>query len=170
MTGKPRFMGLNEFVEELERTLSHMPLKDRYRDREEFSAHVAAAVKGFLPQSLGLSAVSYELWQGVAEDPAERGMRPTVFMGHDLVPSAVVDVAGRPTLALVLDTANTRRAAADKLLRALGSALVLCHQYPSVLVFLYFPSTTEVLPGLLEREVALGLWSQRKIRLLLRSH
>ncbi|GBD10685.1 hypothetical protein HRbin23_00330 [bacterium HR23] len=167
MTTPHRLMGINDFVEELSRSLLRAPLKDRYADHEEFKRHLAALVEGFLKESLDTAQTPYALWSGVAE-PGAQGIVPTRAFGQSFTPDLVVDIAGRPTLAILGRFVGSRRSAGDHLAEALGKALILSAAYPAVFVFCYAPQGAVHPSGLMDREILMDLWSRHKVRVVLR--
>ncbi|MCS7207050.1 MAG: hypothetical protein NZ951_03835 [Dehalococcoidia bacterium] len=167
MTTPHRLMGINDFVEELARTLLRAPLRDRYSDHEEFKSHLKALMETFLKDSLASAQTPYAVWSGVAE-PGAHGIVPTRAFGQTYIPDLVVDIAGRPTLAFLGRFLGNRRTAGDHLAEALGKALVLSAAYPAVFLFCYAPDGAVHPSGLMDREILLDLWSRHKVRVVLR--
>ena len=143
-----------------------MRLRRRYPGREAFKREVASTVRNVLEESLSPLNLAYDLWEGVAEEG--KGIEPVRLFGTEVVPDLAVNVAGRPTLALTMELVRHGDAAASRLATALGRALVCAHSYPAVLAFIYYPDRAAEYPQLLERELAMGLWSTYKVRLLVR--
>jgi hypothetical protein len=167
MTPPHRLLGVNDFVEELSRFLLRSSLKDRYGDQEEFHGHLSGLVETFLRESLGATQTPYALWRGVAE-PGGQGIIPTRAFGQSYTPDMVVDIAGRPTLAILGLFLPERREAGDRLAEALGKALILSMAYPAVFVFCYAPDAAVHPSGLLDREILMDLWSRHKVRVTMR--
>ncbi|MFN3974915.1 MAG: hypothetical protein ACK4K2_06580 [Dehalococcoidia bacterium] len=167
MTTPHRLMGINDFAEELARTLLRAPLKDRYSDHEEFKRHLGSLLEAFLKESLDSSQTPYALWSGVAE-PGGGGIIPTRAFGQSYIPDLVVDIAGRPTLAILARFVESRQEASDQLAEAIGKALILSAAYPAVFLFCYAPEGVVHPSGLMDREILMDLWSRHKVRVVLR--
>lgn len=163
----PRYMGLNDFVEELSRLLLRAPLKPEYRDPSELVADVASAVRGFLQETLRPNHIGYDVWETVAT-PDGLGIVPTRAFGNVYTPSLVIDVAERPTVAFHLRRLADKAQASREITEALGTAIVYSQQYPAVILLLFCPHRVAEISGLLDREIVMELWSSHKIRLLLR--
>ena len=167
MSASPRYLGLNDFVEEVSKALLRAPLKERYESHDLLVQDVVQAVERSLKELLGASQVSYHVWQGVAEAGGQ-GIAPVEAFGNTFVADLVVDVAGKPTLALVVEMVEAPQEAPQKVSSALGEAFIQAHQYPAVLLLFYSPSGAVRVQDLLDRELSMDLWSLHKVRLVAR--
>ncbi|MBI4232969.1 MAG: hypothetical protein HY686_00835 [Chloroflexi bacterium] len=165
MSTTPRYLGLNDFVEELARALRRAPWKRSYLNREAFCEEVLAVVRGVLRTTLDPVGVTYDVWRGVAE-PGGKGITPTPAFGHEFVPDLVIDVGGLPTVAIHLNLVGRYPKPSQQVAAALGVALLHAHQYPAALVYFHAPGGKVSPRGLLDREIVLELWSSHKIRLV----
>jgi hypothetical protein len=165
MTESSRYLGLNDFVEQLAKGLQQAPLKKGYTSHEPFRNEVVETVKGVVKTILEPVGVSYQVWQGVAE-PGGRGIAPTLAFSQEFIPDLVVEVGGLPTVAFQFHLLARLGQANRVISSALGEAILHSHQYPAVILFLHSPNGRIAPQGLLSREVILNMWSRHKVRVV----
>ena len=163
MEQSPRYLGLDELVDTVSRLLNRLPV-GAGEDRKELASRITDGIKTLLQEHLGPGGIPFDVWQG-----KEGGAQPAHFFGADFYPDVAVDVAEQPTLALVLGCPGGRRGHQRELATALGQALVCSQQYPAVVLCIIGKRTKgKDYQQLLARELQMSLWSQHRIRIVLR--
>lgn len=163
----PKYVGLNEMVDELSRKLMLTRFQDTHINQTRLMDNVTIACKEYLEQRLIPLGVSHKIWKDVAE-PYTEGIRPVFVFGNTFVPDLVIDVADKPTLALSVRYIGAGAKTSYNLAAAIGEALVCSHQYPAVIVFLYQSKKGGDYMHLLDREIMMSLWQEHKVKLVLR--
>ncbi len=163
----PRYVGLNDMVEELARKLTLTRFQGPRIAQETLVEDIAKASQEYLEQRLGPQGIAYSIWREVA-GPFNDGIRPVLVFGTTFVPDLVVDVVGKPTLAFCIRCVTPGPMSSHSISAMVGESLVYSHQYPAVIGFLYLGNIEQDYMHLLDREIIMGLWHEHKVRLILR--
>lgn len=164
--GDAHFLGLSEFVEGMAFELVRAPFKLRYRSRSALTKDVARIVGGYLRHKLVPLQLEHALWETIAENGP--GIQPVYVFGADFIPDLAVDVQERPTVALRVNLIRESRDTLTTIATAIGEAIVFSCLYPSVVAFVYSTGAPVEYKHLLDRQIAMDLWRDHKIRLVLR--
>ncbi len=168
MNDKPRYLGVRELVEELARDLSAADLRRSYPSQAAFIDDINKVTHAFLLDRLVPLRLPFEIWLDVAEAGGP-GIEPAFVFGTSFVPDMVIEVAGRPTVAVYARVINSPQKAAEKIGAVLGEAIVSTYVYPAALAFIYQVGQSSNYMHLLDRELVLDLWHSHKVKLVLRS-
>ncbi len=163
----PKYVGLNEMVDELARKLMLTRFQNSRLNQSILMDDVTKTCEEYLGQRLTTLGVPHKVWRDVAEPYAE-GIRPVFVFGNTFIPDLVIDVAEKPTLALSVKYIGPGARTTFNLSAAIGEALVFSHQYPAVIAFLYQSKKGVDYMHLLDREIMMALWHEHKIKLVLR--
>ena len=162
MSDPPRYLGLNELVQEVCDALHQARLRRGYPSQAALVEAVVLVVKGVLKSRLNPLRLEYRIWRGAAELDG-MGIQPIYAYGSTFIPDLVVEVSSNPTLAF---TIRQLRSDPSRQLRAsIGEAVIYSHQFPAVIVLLHGLRGQEI-NSLLDRAISNNLWSSHKIRLL----
>lgn len=162
MSDLPRYLGLNELVQEVCHALQQAHFRRGYPSQATLIEAVVLVVQGVLTDRLNPLRLEYRIWRGAAELDG-MGIQPIYAYGSTFIPDLVVEVSGNPTLAF---TIRQLRADPSRQLRAsIGEALIYSHQFPAVIALLHGLRGQEI-NSLLDRAISDSLWSSHKIRLL----
>ena len=163
MNDPPRYLGLNELVQEICDALRQAPLKRTYPNQAALVDAVALVVDDILTRRLEPLHLKCSIWQGPAELD-DIGIQPIRALGSHFIPDLVAEISSNPTLAF---TIRQLRANPSRQIRAsIGEAVIYSHQYPAVIALLHGPRSQEI-NYLLDRAIIDNLWSSHKVRLLL---
>lgn len=162
-----RYVGLNDLVEELARKLTLTPFHRSDLSQSALVDKVAKATQDYLRERLAPLGLTYNIWQDVAESDT-KGIRPVFVFGSTFVPDLVVDVGDKPTLAFCVKSVKPGAKASQKISAAVGEALLYSHQYPAVIAIICVAGESANYLHLLDREIVMNLWHERKVRLVLR--
>ena len=162
-----RYVGLNDLVDELARKLTLTPFSRSSLTDAILVDTIAKATQDYLRDRLVPLGVIYDIWRDVAES-GNKGIRPVYVFGNAFVPDLVVEVADKPTLAFYIRHIKSGSRTADKIGAAVGEALLYSHQYPAVIAILCQSGKYMDYMHLMDREIIMSLWHERKVRLVFR--
>ncbi len=113
MNDRPRYLGIRELVEELARDLSVAELRRSYPSQAAFMDDINKVAHAFLLDRLVPLRLPFAIWLDVAE-AAGPGIEPAYVFGTSFVPDMVVEVAGRPTVAVYARIINSPQKASER--------------------------------------------------------
>ena len=166
MTEQPRFLGINEMVEEVADRLSRATFRVSASEAS-LEEDVALITQQYLNDRLGPLGLQHNLWRNVAEQGIE-GIRPANVFGNAFVPDLAIDVAQKPALALFVRLLRPGALTSDKIGAAIGAAIICSRQYPAVLVLLLRSGEYVDYMHFLDREITMDLWHTCKVKLIAR--
>ena len=162
-----RYLGFNDMVEEL---ALKMKLTRFERDRinqANIVEQLAQTSQDYLSEVLGAQGIKYNIWREIA-GPLADGIRTVLLFGNTFVPNFVIDVAGKPTLALCIRHIVPNPMSSYNISAAIGEAMIYSYHYPAVIAFLYISDVERNHMRLLDREMTMGLWQTHKVKLVIR--
>ncbi|MFQ5875743.1 MAG: hypothetical protein ACE5JL_18350 [Dehalococcoidia bacterium] len=146
--------------------MTHAPLKPQYRGESSLRSWVTKVVKGYLADKLGPQDLPYDVWQRSSLE--KQSLYPLPIFGTAFAPDLAIDVAEKPALAILATLVKDEPTLASRVGSAIGQAIVLSHQYPAVVSFVLLKVRQEEYQHWLAREIQLDLWSNHKVKLVLR--
>lgn len=167
MKKSQRFLGLNEFVEELSQHLAKVRLRSTYRSQTTLAKNLADATKKFLVRRLEPMKLDYFLYQRAGDPEETEGIEPIIIFGTHLYPDFVIEVADSPTVAVCVELVKGVPQA-DKVGAGLGRALACSYKYPAVISLIHHQGEAAEYMSLHNHEISADLWRGHKIRLLVR--
>ncbi|MBI2871881.1 MAG: hypothetical protein HYY00_01670 [Chloroflexi bacterium] len=163
----PRYIGLNELVEELGQELSRARFRRTYSSRGHLVDDMEKVVSRFLERRLASVGLEFQLWRGVAEATSPEGIEPTVLFGAEFCPDLVAQVSKSPAVALHAELVRSKARTAGHIAAAIGASLAYARRYPAVLTLVHMDRQQEGPgPQVVERELVMSLWSLHKVRLV----
>ncbi len=163
MANNPRYLGLNEFVQQLSNELMAAPLKRKYRSERALRAEVVKLVKNFVRTKLGPLNLPYDI-----QEEVETKTEPICIFDTDFWPDLVIEVSELPTVAIGVSLIRPGESAAPKMGSAIGKAMIYSRQYPSVIAFILDQRQSEEQKHWLDREFKAELWAKHKVKLIIR--
>ena len=154
-------------VEALSRKLTLTRFRGQRVDHETLVSTIAQASQEYLEENIGSQGISYTIWREVA-GAFNEGVQPVYVFGNTFVPDLVVDVAQKPTLAYCIKHVAPGPMSSHHIGAAVGESIMFSHRYPAVVAFLYLSDAERDYMHLLDREIAMSLWQDHKVRLILR--
>lgn len=163
MADKPRYLGINEFVDKLCTELLSAPLKSYYEDEASMRADVVEVIRVFTRARLTPLKLSFNIWQG-----GDERLRAVSICGVDFRPDMAIEVGELPIVAFDLKLVKAGEDPREKLSSALGKALICCQYYPTVIIFILGVGEAEAYKHWLDWEFKAELWAKHKIKLVIR--
>lgn len=116
---------------------------------------------------LSKQRLNYTIWRGIA-GPLVDGIQTILVLGNTFTPNFVIDVVGKPTLALCIRHIIPGPISSYNISAAIGEAMIYSYHYPAVIAFFYLSDVERDYMRLSDREMTMGLWQMHKVKLVIR--
>ena len=163
----PRYVGLNEMVEELSLKMKLTRFQGDRINQTNIVERLAQTSEQYLAEVLGRQGINYTIWKEIA-GPLGYGIQTVLVLGNTFTPNFVINVASKPTLALCIRHIVPSPMSSYNISSAIGEAVIYSYHYPAVIVFLYLSDVERDFMRLLDREMTMGLWQTHKVKLVIR--